>query len=135
MHWADLVESSFMRSFQHCPERLDPVDMSLLSDKFANRVLDRFVVVGQTGIRSGVVCIHFGFPIAIVRDKALQRWSISAFNSLSPNLFRCSIFDSCYRSFTDSTATCLQFLISVLVFLKTAKLSFIGFNRTVKTTI
>ena len=69
----DLVERPFVRPLEHGPEALDAVGMRDAVNVFANRMLDRFVVVGDAPISRRFIGVDRGIGGCVIGDEALQR--------------------------------------------------------------
>lgn len=109
--------------------------MSLFFYILTNRMLDRFMIKWQIGVRCRIIGVDSGIVTHIVSNEALQEFGGCILNNFCSNFIRFAVFDSCNRSLTSCAATGMKFLVSMLVLFKTAKIRLINLNRTVKVII
>ena len=93
---ADLVEGALVSAFQHLPEGLHAVRVSLTVHILADRVIDGLVleVAAQPDLALLLVGIDRRARFGVLADEASQRLAGRVGNDLGPNLVGLAILDA-----------------------------------------
>ena len=128
----ELVEGSNMSTFEHGPEGLNTIGMSLAPDVFPNRVLDGFMV-GKDVIDQGVIGVDFGIGVGVFHDELDDGLRLGVRNNPCLNLVGGSVFDARHGDFANWTSAS-QFGLLGLAHVPSlaAEIALINFHRTSK---
>ncbi len=119
-----------MGSFQCCPERLDPVDVSHLFDVFPGTVLHDLVLPGKPLVGGGVVGIDLGRGTGVLGDESLERFGVGLLDDLGPDPIGGSVPDTDHGGFARGTPARQGFSLGLShVAPEPPEVGFVGFDR------
>ena len=108
MLWAHAVISAIEPAFEHRPEALHSVCVSLPSDIFPKAMLDRISI--QSLVSSAVIGVELRSGNGYGTNELADRCFIDREGDLGGNLFGLAVFDSDDRSLANRPSSCFQLL-------------------------
>ena len=131
-----LVERAVVRPLEHGPEALDAVGMRHAVNVFANRMLDRFVVVGDAPISRRFIGVDRGIGGCVIGDEALQRLRVRLLHHLGAHGVGGAILRAHNRRLASRATTLKRFALALWhVAALAAHVGFVNLDRTIERTV